>query len=302
MKLMVAGGTGLIGRLLVNRLLEEDHAVWVLSRNPQKARFPSAVKMVKWDGRSPAGWQPLVEQMDAIVNLCGENLGAKRWTEPRLRLLKSSRIEPAQAILQAIRDASHRPAVLLQSSAVGYYGSTQAQVLDEKSAAGSDRLAQLVVDWENAAGPVDELGVRRIIVRQGIVLDDHEGALPRMLLPFRLFAGGPVGSGRQWVSWISRTDIAEVILFLLEKADASGVYNLTAPQPVTNADFGKTIASVIRRPYWMPVPEFFLRLLFGEMSKIVLEGQRVIPARLLEAGYSFHNPNLRSALTELFNF
>ncbi len=301
MKLIVAGGTGLIGRLLVNRLLEVDHRVWVLSRNPEKARFPSAVGVVKWDGKTPAGWQPLVEQADAIINLSGENLGASRWTKRRLAQLRSSRIEPAEAILQAIREASHRPAVVLQSSAVGYYGAEKDQTLDEKSPPGSDPLAQLVVDWEDAIRPIEELGVRRVIARQGIVLDDREGALPRMLLPFRLLVGGPVGSGKQWISWISRRDIVEAMLFLLKADHASGVYNLTAPQPLTNADFGKTIAEVLRRPYWMPVPAFFLRALFGKMATIVLDGQRVLPARLLEAGYSFQHARLRSALEDLFS-
>ncbi|GAP15134.1 TIGR01777 family protein [Longilinea arvoryzae] len=300
MKLIIAGGTGLIGRLLVSRLLEEDHQVWVLSRNPGKAKFPTQVRVVKWDGKTSAGWQPLVEQADAIINLTGENLGASRWTKRRMALLRSSRIEPAQAILQAIREASHRPTVLLQSSAVGYYGIAEDQVLDEKSSPGLDRLSQLVVEWENAIQPVDELGVRRIIARQGIVLDDREGALPRMLLPFRLFVGGPVGGGKQWISWISRRDIVDGMLFLLKSENAGGVYNLTAPQPLTNAEFGKTIAEVLRRPYWMPVPAFFLRLLFGEMATVVLEGQRVFPARLLEAGYSFHHASLRPALEDLF--
>ena len=300
MNVLIAGGTGQIGRLLINLLLEDGHAVWVLSRNPQKANLPPGVQVVGWDGRSPAGWEQILEKADAVVNLTGENLGAARWSPQRKALLRSSRLEPAQAIVDAISAASHRPAVLLQSSAVGYYGIRSNQELDENSPAGSDFLSQLVVDWENASRPVEKFGVRRIVVRQGIVLDDKEGALPRMLLPFHLFAGGPVGSGKQWISWISREDIAYAMLFLLKSETANGVFNLTSPQPLTNAEFGKTIAKVLKRPYWMPVPAFFLRILFGEMAIVVLEGQRAIPRRLIDSGFHFQYADLKSTLEELF--
>ncbi|HWQ04954.1 MAG TPA: TIGR01777 family oxidoreductase [Longilinea sp.] len=300
MKVLIAGGTGQIGRLLVNRLMEDGHAVWVLSRNPQKANLPLGAQVVGWDGRSPVGWQHILEQVDAVVNLTGENLGAARWSVQRKAILRSSRLEPAQAIGNAISAASHRPALLLQSSAIGIYGIGKGQEVDENSPAGNDSLSQLVVDWEKSSLPVEKLGVRRIVVRQGIVLDDREGALPRMLLPFRLFAGGPVGSGKQWISWISRKDIADAILFLLKSETANGVFNLTSPQPLTNAEFGRTIARVLKRPYWMPVPAFILRMLFGEMAIVVLEGQRAIPSRLIESGFRFKYANLKSALEELF--
>jgi len=282
-------------------MLEEGHTVWVLSRNPQKANLPPGVRVVGWDGRSPVGWQNVLEQVDAVINLTGENLGAARWSAQRKALLRSSRLEPAKAITDAIAASTHRPTLLLQSSAVGFYGISPNQEVDENSPAGSDYLSQLVVDWENASQPIEELGVRRVIVRQGIVLDDREGALPRMLLPFRLFAGGPVGSGKQWISWISRKDIAGAIFFLLNSSTANGVYNLTSPQPLTNADFGKTIAKVLRRPYWMPVPAFVLRILFGEMAIVVLEGQRALPRRLIESGFRFQYADLKSALVELFS-
>jgi len=282
-------------------MLEEGHTVWVLSRNPQKANLPHGVRVVGWDGRSPVGWQNVLEQVDAVINLTGENLGAARWSAQRKALLRSSRLEPAKAITDAIAASTHRPTLLLQSSAVGFYGISPNQEVDENSPAGSDYLSQLVVDWENASQPIEELGVRRVIVRQGIVLDDREGALPRMLLPFRLFAGGPVGSGKQWISWISRKDIAGAIFFLLNSSTANGVYNLTSPQPLTNADFGKTIAKVLRRPYWMPVPAFVLRILFGEMAIVVLEGQRALPRRLIESGFRFQYADLKSALVELFS-
>lgn len=300
MNILIAGGTGLIGRLLVKRLIEAGHTVWVLSRNPQQSTFPPGTSVLGWDGRTPAGWSQWIEKADAVVNLTGENLGAGRWTSQRKALLRSSRLEPAQALVDAIVAAAHRPAVLIQASAVGYYGAAQDREVDENSPAGADSLARLVVDWENVSQPVVPLGVRRIIARQGIVLDDRAGALPRMVLPFRLFAGGPVGGGRQWISWISRRDIADALFFLLQSPTAQGVYNVVAPHPVTNAAFGKTLASVLRRPYWFPVPAFALRLAFGEMATVVLDGQRAIPRRLLEAGYRFHHPELKTALIELF--
>lgn len=300
MKIIVAGGTGLIGKLLVKRLIEEGHTVWVLSRNPRQSTISPGASIIGWDGRSPAGWSQWMEAADAVVNLTGENLGAARWTPQRKALLRSSRLEPAQAIVAAITAAAHRPAVLIQASAVGYYGAGQDQEMDEESPAGADSLARLVVDWENVSKPVESLGVRRIIARQGIVLDDRGGALPRMMLPFRLFAGGPVGGGRQWISWISRQDIADSLLFLLESETAQGVYNLVAPRPVTNAEFSRTLAGVLRRPYWFPVPAFALRLAFGEMATVVLDGQRAMPRRLLEVGYRFQHVELKTALAELF--
>ena len=300
MKVVLAGGTGLIGRLLSRRLAADGHAVWVLSRHAEKAGMNGPATLVKWDGRTTAGWQHWVEEADAIVNLTGENIGASRWTPQRKALLRSSRLEPTQALVQAVQASSRKPVVWLQASAVGFYGPHRDEELDETAHAGSDELARLVVDWEEASRPVEDLGVRRIVARQGIVLDDREGALPRMLLPFHLFAGGPVGSGRQWISWISRVDIAGAMAFLLQNPAAGGVYNLTAPNPVTNARFGKTIGSVLRRPYWMPVPAFAMRLLFGEMATVVLDGQRVIPRRLLEAGYEFQHPDLNTALQDLF--
>lgn len=300
MKVIIAGGSGMIGRQLTRRLLEDGHSVWVLSRNPERVKLPDLAEVVKWDGRSSSGWQHLVNEADAIINLTGENLGASRWTPKRKQILRSSRLEPANAIVQAIDAAVHRPTVLLQSSAVGYYGPKQAETVDENTPPGGDELSRLVVDWEDATKPVETFGVRRVVVRQGIVLDNREGALPRMLLPFRLFAGGPVGSGKQWISWISRRDIVEAMLFLLQNENASGAYNLTSPNPVTNAEFGKTIGSVMHRPYWMPVPAFLMRLFFGEMSTVVLDGQRVLPRRLLEAGYGFKYSNLKSALQDVF--
>ena len=301
MKVILAGGTGLIGRLLSRRLAADGHAVWVLSRHPEKARQNGPITMVKWDGRTTAGWQHWVDEADAIVNLTGENIGASRWTPQRKALLRSSRIEPAQALLQAVQACSRKPAVWLQASAVGYYGPHLDEEMDETAPPGSDEMARLVVDWEEASRPVEDLGVRRMVTRQGIVLDDREGALPRMLLPYHLFAGGPVGSGRQWISWISRVDIAEAMAYLLQNPTASGVYNLTAPNPLTNAQFGKTIGSVLHRPYWMPVPAFAMRLMFGEMATVVLDGQRVVPRRLLAAGDQFRHPDLKSALRDLFS-
>ena len=300
MKVILAGGTGLIGRLLSRRLAADGHAVWVLSRHPEKAGLNGPVTMVKWDGRTTAGWQHWVEEADAIVNLTGENIGASRWTSQRKALLRSSRLEPTRALVQAVQACSRKPVVWLQASAVGFYGPHQDEELDETAPAGSDELARLVVDWEEASRPVEDLGVRRMVARQGIVLDDREGALPRMLLPFYLFAGGPVGNGRQWISWISRVDIAGAMAFLLQNPAAGGVYNLTAPNPLTNARFGKTIGSILRRPYWMPVPAFAMRLMFGEMATVVLDGQRVVPRRLLEAGYQFQHPDLNTALQDLF--
>jgi hypothetical protein len=201
----------------------------------------------------------------------------------------------------AFQAANKKPAVLMQASAVGYYGPSSDQILDESSPAGTDYLGKLSVDWEAATKAVEDMGVRRILIRTGIVLDRQQGALPRMLLPFQLFVGGPLGSGKQWMPWIHLSDQVQAMRFLLQQPDASGAYNLEAPNPVTNAELGKILAAVLRRPYWMPVPAFALKLLLGGMSTLVLDGQRAVPKRLLAAGFSFKYPNLREALQEVLD-
>ncbi|NTV36690.1 MAG: TIGR01777 family protein [Anaerolineaceae bacterium] len=298
MRYLVIGGTGLIGTRLVEHLIAAEDEVFVLTRSSSSV-LPKGAHRVQWDGKTTAGWADLVEKMDGMINLAGENLGASRWTEERKKAIIESRSFASQAVVSAIQNAVHKPEVLIQSSAVGYYGTLSPAALDEKDLPGSDFLAKICVDWEKVTEPVELLGVRHIVIRSGVVLAAEGGALSRMLLPFRFFVGGPLGSGKQWLSWIHLEDEVRAIVFLLKQDTLSGVFNLTSPKPVTNAGFGKTLASILHTPYWLPVPAFALKLLLGEMSTMVLDGQCVIPERLHLAGFQFEFPELEAALRNI---
>lgn len=303
MKVIITGGSGLIGRALAASLLNgggDKHEVIVLSRNPQRVSgLPNGVQVVGWDGRSTQGWGQLVEGADAIVNLAGANLSEGRWTEQRKRLIFDSRVHAGQAVTQAIEGARLKPKVLVQASAVGYYGPHGDEKITEDAPPGNDFLAQVCIAWEASTAPVEGWGVRRVVIRTGLVLSTEGGALPRMAMPFKMFVGGPLGSGRQWLPWIHIADEVGAIRFLIGKEDASGPFNLTAPEPVTNAQFSRVLGRVLNRPSALPVPSIALRLMFGEMSTVLLEGQRAVPQRLLAAGYQFRFPNLEQALRHL---
>ena len=300
MKVIVSGGSGLIGRALVADLAAGGHEATVLSRNPDRVRgLPDGVTAAAWDASDAASLTPLLAGADAVVHLAGEGIADGRWTAERKRRIRDSRVESSAAIAAAFVDADPRPAVLLQGSAVGYYGPRGAEELTEESASGDDFLAEVCREWEEASAAVEELGVRRALLRTGVVLARDGGALPKMLLPFRLFAGGPAGSGRQYMPWIHLADEVGAIRFLLDSPGARGPFNLTAPEPLSNREFSRVLGRVLGRPSFLPAPAFALKLALGEMSKIVLEGQRAVPRRLQEAGYRFRFPSLEAALSDL---
>jgi uncharacterized protein (TIGR01777 family) len=300
MCVIITGGTGLIGRALAADLVADGHEVILLSRAPERATgLPAGARAEGWDGRTAAGWGPLADGAQAVVNLAGENLGAARWTAERKRRIRESRLNAGRAVVQAVQTAGRAPRVVVQSSAVGYYGPRGDEELTEEAPPGSDFLAQLCVDWEASTAPVEAVGVRRVIIRSGVVLHASNGALPRMLLPFKLFVGGPLGSGQQWLSWMHVADEVAAIRFLLDAEEAAGPFNLTAPHPLTNAEFGQVVGRVLGRPAWMPAPAFALRLALGEMATVVLDGQRAVPRRLLALGFAFRFPEAEAALRDL---
>lgn len=304
MRIIISGGTGLIGRKLVENLAAQQHEVLVLSRSPEKYTFPAGASGVKWNGRTLEGWGHLVNETDAIINLAGENISGtgflpSRWTPERKQRIRNSRVQAGQAITAAIEAAANKPSLLIQSSAVGYYGACGDEILTEDAQAGHDFLAGICQEWEMATQAVEDLGVRRAIIRTGVVLSMEGGALPITVLPFRLFAGGPLGSGRQWWPWIHIDDEIRAIRFLLENEAAHGLFNLSAPNPLTNNAFGKVIGQVLQRPSLIPVPAFVLKLALGEVATIVLDGQRAVPQRLEETGFTFRFPDAKSALTDL---
>jgi uncharacterized protein len=299
MNVVIAGGSGLIGRAFTAELLQNGHSVFVLTRRPGAVNLPPGAQAVAWDGATARGWESTLEQAGAVVNLAGENIGTRPWTQERKRKIRASRVKAGNALVEALRGVSHRPGVLLQISGTGYYGPQGSEPLTEKSPVGNDTLASIAVDWENATRGAEALGVRRVVMRSGVVLDSKEGILARFAYPMKMYIGGPLGSGRQWISWMHMRDQVSAMRFLMENSAAEGVYNLSAPQAVTNAEFVRTLAAVMGRPYWLPVPAFALKILLGEMSTLVLDGQRVIPKRLQALGYQFSYPELRPALENL---
>lgn len=304
MRIIVAGGSGLIGRPLCERLAADGHEVHVLTRSPDRVKLPAGVTADGWDGRTPHGWSPLVdgsgvEGGTAVVNLAGASLAAGRWTEKRKQILRQSRLDCTRAVAEAVGKAKTPPRVLLQGSAVGYYGDRRDGEVTEDADPGDDFLARLCADWEAASRPVEAKGVRRVLLRTGVVLAKDGGALEKMALPVRLGAGGRLGSGQQGVPWIHLEDELEAIRFLLEAESARGPFNLTAPQPVTNEELMETLGRVLHRPVWLPAPGFALKLALGEMSDVLLTGQLAVPHRLQEAGYEFRFPVLEPALEDL---
>jgi uncharacterized protein (TIGR01777 family) len=308
MRYVILGGSGLVGRGLAADWASEGHQVVVVCRHPEKATaMAPGVELRRWDGRTAAGWGELADGADAVVNLTGETLGGRHlgqvffqhWTDSKKREIRESRLRAGQAVVEAVRSARVKPGMLLQMSAVGVYGPRTYPEVDEATDTGSDFLAGVCLAWERSTEEVEKSGVRRVVVRTGLVLSLRGGLFPVALLPFRLFVGGPLGNGRQGVAWVHAEDHRRALRFLAGNADARGVFNLTAPQPVSNAELGRAIARSLHRPYWFPTPAFLLRLFLGEKSTLVLDGQRVVPRRLLEAGFEFHHPTIDDALADL---
>jgi hypothetical protein len=299
MRIIIAGGTGMIGKSLAGRLASQQHEVFILGRRePSAGVLPMGVQFQKWDGVSAKGWGHMVDGTSAIVNLAGENLSAGRWTENRKQRILQSRIHAGKAIVEALQDAENKPAVLIQISGIGAYGTSETVLFDENSPYGSDFLSNVTVEWEKSTQPVEDMGVRRVEARMAVVLDKHGGALPRLVLPFKLFGGGPLGSGRQWLSWVHHLDAVRALQFLMEDQTAHGVYNISA-ESITNRDFARILGEVLKRPAIIPVPSIAIRMLFGEMGTMILEGQRATSKRLQDSGFTFQFPTAQSALKEL---
>ena len=300
-KVVIAGGTGFLGRALSTGLMRDGYDVVILSRS-NNVSHPMGIRPVYWTGK-PTGrsepWHSHLMDASAVINLAGAGIADARWTASRKQLIKSSRIESTRAIVEGIKalPADRRPALLLNASAVGYYGPRGDEIITEDDRPGTGFLSQVCSAWEKEANSVKKLDIPVVLLRIGIVLAGTGGALPKMLLPFRLFIGGPLASGRQWWSWIHIDDVIGIIRFLLTYSGVSGPVNLTAPNPVTNREFAAITGKVLDRPSWLPVPATALRLLLGEMAdEMLLTGQRVIPKKMMSLGYTFRYPDLLPAL------
>ncbi|HEX9983456.1 MAG TPA: TIGR01777 family oxidoreductase [Thermoanaerobaculia bacterium] len=299
MKIVAAGASGFLGEPLVERLLARGHDVIVLSRNPAKVRHGRGMQ---WDAKTASGlWTDEAASADVIINLAGENVGGGRWTEARKKRMVASRVDSTRALVTAMQRNPAKRRTFISASAVGYYGFSRGdELFDESGSKGSGFLAGLVEEWEAAARAAESLS-RLVVLRLGVVLDRQGGALAKMLLPFKLGGGGPIGSGTQWMSWIDRDDALRAIEWAVNTETARGVYNITAPEPVQNRDFARTLGRTLRRPAFMPAPAFALRAVFGEMaSEVLLGGQRAVPRRAQAEGFVFEYPSLERSLRHLF--
>lgn len=308
MRTIITGGTGLIGQHLVRQMVADNEEVVVLSRNPETKRdtLPLSVPIRTWDSRTSEGWLDLCQGDYAIINLAGTSIAGDgfppdRWTTARKRSILESRLNAANAVIDAVEKAATPPKVVIQASAVGYYGNTKDSVATETSPAGPDTdFAALVSKkWEEAIQPVIDKGVRTCIIRTGIVLSAEGGALPKQMIPFKAFSGGPIGNGKQYYPWIHIADESRAIRFLLSNEASSGPYNLTAPEPPTNAQFSKALGQTMKRPWFIPAPAPALRIMMGEVADILLYGQRAVPEKLLADGFNFMFTDAKTALEDL---
>lgn len=303
MKIAITGATGLVGSRLVEQLNTLGHQILVFTRNPSKAKtvFPTStfanLEIVQYEPQESGVWQQSVSGCDAVINLAGEPI-AERWSPQQKQKILDSRQIGTRKLVEAIAMAEAKPQVLVSGSAIGYYGTSETTAFDESSSSGTDFLAQVCQSWESEAQKVTEYGVRLVILRIGIVLANG-GALGKMIGPFKMFAGGPIGSGKQWFSWIHRDDLVGLIAQAVEDSSMSGIYNATAPNPVRMGKLCQTLGEVMNRPSWLPVPDFVLEVMLGDGAIVVLEGQQVLPKQTQQSGFSYKYPELKPALAEI---
>ncbi|MEX1139633.1 MAG: TIGR01777 family oxidoreductase [Bacteroidota bacterium] len=291
MKILIAGGTGFIGTHLARWLETEGHTLSLLSRK----RGPG---LIVWDAVHAGAWEQSLEGTDAVINLTGESVGAGRWTTLQKERIRNSRIEATRAIVEAIRKAAKKPQVMINASAVGYYGHVEDGDVKEDAPAGNDFLGQTCRVWESEARKAEQWGVRVVLMRTGFVLGSDSDAFKKMQLPFKLFVGGPFGSGKQWFPWIHIDDVAAGYAFAIGQSALSGPVNLSAPNPVRVRDLARELGRALHRPSFMPAPAFALKIALGEMSDLLLKGQKMIPVKLLQHGFAFRFPELPAALSD----
>jgi hypothetical protein len=302
MKIILAGGKGLIGRELAAAFAQRGDDVIILTRRESGPPTSERIRYETWDGKTSGAWSRYFSGDYAVINLAGESLGDGRWTSARKGRIVASRVDSTGALLSSMREAREKPSIFVNMSAVGYYGPRwDDEPMTEESPAGSDFLAEVCARWENAAAPAAGIGIRTVFMRAGVALDARGGALPRMLAPFRLFAGAVTGSGKQWFPWIHLRDLVSAILHVVDNRSLSGPVNGVAPGIVRMEEFCRQLGKVLHRPVWMRVPAPAMRLLLGEMSEMVTTGQRVVPGALERSGFSFSFPDCASALRALLD-
>lgn len=298
MKIAIAGGTGFVGRALCKTFSREGHEIIVLTRNKRK-KTHSNITYAEWlnDKELDAS---IFNDVNVIINLAGESINA-RWTKKKKAQILNSRLTPVKAIHKLIQQLEKKPNVYIQASAIGFYGTSETETFTEQaSKPGHDFLAHVASKWEEAGKVIENEGIRTVYMRFGLILSKDDGALPRIILPYKWFFGGKLGKGNQWASWVHIEDVCSMIRFAIENENINGPLNVTAPNPVTMNELGKTAAKILKRPHWLSVPAFALKLILGEMSTLVLDGQRVLPEKALENGFHFQFETLDEALENLF--
>lgn len=300
MRILMTGGTGFVGTILTGAFCREGHRVTVLTRRiPSDRALPAGASYMEADPVRPGKWQEAVPEHDVIVNLAGSSI-FRRWTDKAKKSMKDSRLFTTRNLVQALAGPGGKNKVLLSTSAVGYYGSRGDKELDEDSGPDAGFLGNLAREWEEAAAEAGDFGVRVVLIRSGIVLGKHGGALDKMVPPFKWWLGSPLGTGKQWFSWIHEEDLSRIYLFLLATENASGPVNCTSPNPVRNSELTAALGKAVGKPTFLPaVPEWVLKLALGEFSSVLLQGQRVLPKQLQEMGFQFHHPEIGEALRDL---
>jgi uncharacterized protein (TIGR01777 family) len=308
-KVIIAGGSGLIGSYLAKALVDRQYEVVVLSRNVSTEKYRSdKIRIAQWDGQHLGSWTNEINGAYAVVNLAGASIAGEnllsilfdRWTKRRKELIRQSRVSSGKILAEAIEKTANKPEVFIQASGVGYYGSASSSQLVEDAPPGSDFLASVSREWEVSSVRVNSMGVRHVIVRSGVVLSTCGGILPMVALPIRLFLGGRLGNGKQLFPWIHIKDEVNAIQFLMENNASSGPYNLVSPALINNNDFGQELAQELHRPFYLPIPAFLLKFVLGEKSILILEGQQVVPDNLIKQGFKFKYPETVSALQDLY--
>jgi uncharacterized protein (TIGR01777 family) len=301
MKILITGGTGFVGTQVTTRLIQEGHTMTILTRSLRGVKkSPLGISYLEGDPTRKGSWQETIKNHDAVINLAGASIFSK-WTEEHKKAIRESRVSTTQNIVEGIPSDPSKKIILISTSAVGYYGFCGDEELTEKSPPGDDFLARIAVEWEGEALKARDKGARVVITRFGIVMGERGGALSQMIPLFKKYIGGPIGSGKQWFSWVHIKDLAEAFAFLLKHSEISGSVNVCSPNPVRNKDLAKALGKVLHRPSFIPAPGFMVKLVLGEFGSIILEGQRVIPKRLLENGFVFQYSEIEKALQNIMS-
>lgn len=299
MKILITGGTGFVGKHLTSRLIQDNHEITILTRSLKEAKGPSPkIRYLEGDPTKKGLWQDAIKDHDVVINLAGASIFSK-WTEEQKKAIRESRVYTTQNIVEGIQSTPERTFTLLSASAIGYYGFCGDEELAENSPAGDDFLALVAKEWEAEALKAKGKGARVVITRFGIVMGGEGGALSKLIPLFKRYLGGPIGSGRQWFSWVHIKDLVEAFAFLLRHPEISGPVNVCSPNPVRNRDLAKALGRVLHKPSFVRAPGFMVKLVLGEFGSIILQGQRVIPRRLLDSGFVFQYPDIDVALREI---